>query len=140
MSIEDSIKNLTAAITDQTAAIRTLNEFMVRTKLAELPASEPKVSKAETKPEAKTGKAETKKGDKSAPKDPEVVAEPAYSLEDVKTAARDYSNKYGREAALDLLGKFGVKVSKDLPEKDWAAFIAATQEEPAEEADAGEDI
>jgi hypothetical protein len=46
------------------------------------------------------------------------------TIEQVKQALLDLSNTKGRQAALDVLAKFGASKAKDVDPKNYAALIA----------------
>lgn len=59
----------------------------------------------------------------------EEKAEPKLTIEDVQKAFREFSKspKGGREKAIKIMGKFGVKSILEIKEADWKKAIAAVK-------------
>jgi hypothetical protein len=132
--------SLEAAVIGLTEEMRAFRELLVRTELKRMGLSEKaaKSGLAETSEISEISEtsetSETKPRRGRPPK--EAAPTPAKpTLDEVKAAAVAYSEKHGRPAVYELLAKFGVKVSKELPEKNWAEFILLTKQEPVPEAD-----
>lgn len=110
MSFEEKIEKLTAALIENTAALR---------------AAGGSAPKTETKADAKAGAKATGTKAKVPTKD------------EVTAAAKAYATEHGKPAAKALIAKHGGADLASLPEANYAAFIAATKEAP--EADEPED-
>ncbi len=54
----------------------------------------------------------------------ESEEKPALTYNDVKAATLKLSQKKGREVAVDLLSRFGVKGAQGLSEDQWADYVA----------------
>lgn len=122
MSIEQLLKENTAALLALTEALKTQNT----------PA--PQKAKAATA----QAKEEVKKTSLPAEEKPAVVQESKPETKPQTTAAPDYDaaskavmsvvKSAGKQAAIDLLAEFGAKTAKDVPVERYGELIAKAQE------------
>lgn len=156
MTIEAQIERLAAAIETLAGAVmantsvagRTVSNVVAATAEAApapAPAAEDKPKRgrpAKTAPvvEAAPAPVEEAPAEPQAEEDPfgaedAAAATPALTLDDVRTAGLAYRDKHGQEKAKELVKKFGAEKLADMPEKNWAAFIAATKTTAGSDAD-----
>lgn len=125
--------SLEAAIQENTAALHTLIALMqggaaVQTPAAAKPAK-PAASAASSQPAAKaTPSAESQSEAQTSAasnktEEPGGATSPAFSVEDVKTAALKLAQTKGRQALVDLLGKFGVAKTPELKPEQYDDFL-----------------
>lgn len=101
MSLEAKIEALTAALNENTAAIKAAG------------GAAPKSADA---------------GEKKGPGRPPKAKGP--TMEEVTAAAKAYATEHGKPAAKALIAKHGGADLKSLPESAWAAFVEDTKNAP----------
>lgn len=129
--LETRIEELTAAVKALTEALsKTQAPNPVTAPLEDIqpgkksaPAQTPKASAAPVVMEAEQQSSDTISGEQSQPTGESSLPELTYN-DHVKPATLKLSQKMGREVAIAVLGRFGVKGAQNLDASQWADYIA----------------
>lgn len=117
MSLEEVLK-------ENTKALIVVAEHLARLHIlpaAEEPKAQKNVATASQPEEPASG---TLQNSDSSAEEPA----PKLTYNDVKAATLKLSQQKGREAAVDVLSRFGVKGAQNLAETQWADYVAAVEE------------
>ncbi len=124
MSLEAKIGELTAAVKALTLA---MPPPVVMREVMNSPLDE--IKRGEIKPMAESPNEPPKSTSPTSEGSLNELGEKtALTYNDVKAATLKLSQKKGREAAVDLLSRYGVKGAQGLSEDQWADFVAQADE------------